>query len=135
LNHFQPIRESQESTRPSPANHRRSYSTTSFQFASVVLPRPRQLFCSFLRVSPIAWVNSIFIHHSAKRACLCLRRATAFRQVGASIDRQTEQLSISTPQYPVIRRLNFAPSLSKSIALISSGRQTRRWWWLIATAP
>jgi prophage regulatory protein len=41
-----------------------------------------------------------------------------------SFDRQTKQLSISSPQYPAVRTPDFLPSLSESIALISSGGQT-----------
>lgn len=46
------------------------------------------------------------------------------------IGRQSRQLSICTPQYPAIRRLNFLPSLSGPIALISPEDEFRRRRWL-----
>jgi hypothetical protein len=54
------------------ADCRRSYSTTSFRFASVVLPRPRTRYSSTLRVLPIAWFRSIFTTPSIGRKSLRL---------------------------------------------------------------
>ena len=45
---------------PRAADFRRSYSTTSFKFASVVLPRPRERFSHFRRLPPSHWFLSTF---------------------------------------------------------------------------
>ena len=57
---------------PKPAKFRRSFSTSSFKFASVVLPRPRNRFSTFNRFQPNPWFSSTFSRPATNRLDLPL---------------------------------------------------------------